>query len=106
MIPVYLIVDGCLHVLFAAIKIYNIWPLPKSTNRPNLSIQVACKATEIVICVAIMIWLILGKVAILFGILLYFHFLYYFISANCELNRLHYLSLLVLHNNIIRIMPE
>lgn len=61
MIPIYLIVAGSLFILFAAIRIYNLWPLPDGARRSPLTASLACRGIEGLLCLAITVWLILGK---------------------------------------------
>uniref|UniRef100_A0A915B7P6 Uncharacterized protein n=1 Tax=Parascaris univalens TaxID=6257 RepID=A0A915B7P6_PARUN len=73
MIPIYLIVAGSLFILFAAIRIYNLWPLPDGARRTPLTASLACRGIEGLLCLAIIVWLILGCIWT-YGARKYVHF--------------------------------
>lgn len=58
MIPVFLIVMGCLYILWSVLRIYAFWPRSRADT---LGIDLTCKVLEGIMIVAILVWLFLGK---------------------------------------------
>ncbi|MFH4984590.1 hypothetical protein AB6A40_011299 [Gnathostoma spinigerum] len=62
MVPVFLIVDGVLLMLFASVQIYNLWPSQNSQPRDHLTMNLICRGVEGLLLIASVVWLVLGNV--------------------------------------------
>ncbi|VDN95446.1 unnamed protein product [Brugia pahangi] len=58
MIPMFLIVMGCLYILWSLLRIYAFWPRPRADT---LGVDLTCKALEGIMIVAILVWLFSGN---------------------------------------------
>ncbi|OZC08207.1 hypothetical protein X798_04766 [Onchocerca flexuosa] len=58
MIPVFLIIMGCLYILWGMLRIYAFWP---RSRVDTLSVDLTCKALEGVMIVAMLVSLFYGK---------------------------------------------
>uniref|UniRef100_A0A8R1U2W0 Uncharacterized protein n=1 Tax=Onchocerca volvulus TaxID=6282 RepID=A0A8R1U2W0_ONCVO len=58
MIPIFLIIMGCLYILWGLLRIYAFWP---RSRVDTLSVDLTCKALEGIIIIAMLVSLFLGK---------------------------------------------
>ncbi|KAL4001969.1 putative integral membrane protein [Acanthocheilonema viteae] len=59
MIPLFLIVMGCLYIFWGLLRIYAFCPRSRADT---LGIDLSCKALEILMIVTILVWLFLGSI--------------------------------------------
>uniref|UniRef100_A0A1I7Y1D1 MARVEL domain-containing protein n=1 Tax=Steinernema glaseri TaxID=37863 RepID=A0A1I7Y1D1_9BILA len=60
LIPIYMIVQGGLFIASATFRIYAMWPLPPGVKRSSLAADIVRKGCELLLLLAIVVWLILG----------------------------------------------
>ncbi|TKR65154.1 hypothetical protein L596_025602 [Steinernema carpocapsae] len=60
MIPIYMIVMGSLFITSAIFRIYSLWPMPVGAKRGSLAADLMRKGFELLMLLAIVVWLILG----------------------------------------------
>ncbi|EJW84024.1 hypothetical protein WUBG_05064 [Wuchereria bancrofti] len=61
MIPVFLIVMGCLYILWSMLRIYAFWPRSRADT---LGVDLTCKALEGIMIIAKLVWLFSGKLKV------------------------------------------
>lgn len=67
-IPIYLIVAGAFYIVECSFRIYATWPIPEHSSKSLIG-DIVRKGTEVLLLIFLLVWLILGKRILIFGVL-------------------------------------